>query len=71
MHAVSTAGIALRPGEVHSLKLEESDRERNTLRVHLGDIAQAVWHFASVGRLGKSAGSVFNVDGGVPAAHSR
>jgi NAD(P)-dependent dehydrogenase (short-subunit alcohol dehydrogenase family) len=54
-------------------QLEEHYRERNTLKVsiHPGDIAQAVLHFASVGRSGKSTGNVLNVDGGVPAAYTR
>jgi NAD(P)-dependent dehydrogenase (short-subunit alcohol dehydrogenase family) len=54
-------------------QLEEHYRERNTLKVsiHPRDIAQAVLHFASVGRSGKSTGNVLNVDGGVPAAYPR
>jgi hypothetical protein len=39
--------------------------------IHPRDIAQAVLHFASVGRSGKSTGNVLNVDGGVPAAYPR
>ena len=35
------------------------------------DIAQAVLHFASPARSGKSTGNVLNVDGGVAAAYSR
>ncbi|MEA2317220.1 MAG: hypothetical protein QOD44_1409 [Solirubrobacteraceae bacterium] len=59
-------GIA--PGE-----LEEHYRKRNTLKVNIlpDDIAQAVLHFASPGRSGKSTGNLLNVDGGVPAAYAR
>lgn len=35
------------------------------------DIAQAVIHFASPQRSGKSTGNLLNVDGGVPAAYPR
>jgi hypothetical protein len=35
------------------------------------DIAQAVLHFASPTRSGKSTGNMLNVDGGVPAAYAR
>jgi NAD(P)-dependent dehydrogenase (short-subunit alcohol dehydrogenase family) len=35
------------------------------------DIAQAVLHFASERRSGKSTGNMLNVDGGVPAAYAR
>ena len=35
------------------------------------DIAEAVLHFASPRRSGKSTGNVLNVDGGVPAAYPR
>ena len=35
------------------------------------DIAQAVLHFASPARSGKSTGNMLNVDGGVPAAYAR
>jgi rhamnulose-1-phosphate aldolase/alcohol dehydrogenase len=59
-------GIA--PGE-----LEEHYRKRNTLKVNIlpDDIAQAVLHFASPARSGKSTGNLLNVDGGVPAAYAR
>jgi NAD(P)-dependent dehydrogenase (short-subunit alcohol dehydrogenase family) len=54
-------------------ELEEHYRKRTTLRVNIfpDDIAQAVLHFASSARSGKSTGNVLNVDGGVPAAYSR
>ena len=35
------------------------------------DIAEAVLHFASTRRSGKSTGNILNVDGGVAAAFSR
>ena len=35
------------------------------------DIAEAVLHFASDARSGKSTGNVLNVDGGVSAAYPR
>lgn len=48
-------------------------RKRTTLGVHIlpEDIAQAVIHFASPQRSGKSTGNLLNVDGGVPAAYPR
>jgi rhamnulose-1-phosphate aldolase/alcohol dehydrogenase len=54
-------------------ELEEHYRQRNTLKVNIlpSDIAEAVLHFASPARSGKSTGNVLNVDGGVPAAYSR
>jgi rhamnulose-1-phosphate aldolase/alcohol dehydrogenase len=54
-------------------ELEEHYRKRTTLGVNIfpEDIAQAVLHFASPARSGKSTGNVLNVDGGVPAAYSR
>ncbi len=54
-------------------QLEEHYRARTTLKVNIlpEDIAQAVLHFASPVRSGKSTGNVLNVDGGVPAAYSR
>ena len=54
-------------------ELEEHYRMRTTLGVNIfpDDIAQAVLHFASEERSGKSTGNVLNVDGGVPAAYSR
>jgi rhamnulose-1-phosphate aldolase/alcohol dehydrogenase len=53
--------------------LEEHYRKRTTLGVNIlpGDIAEAVMHFASGARSGKSTGNVLNVDGGVPAAYPR
>ena len=35
------------------------------------DIAEAVLHFASAARSGKSTGNLLNVDGGVAAAYPR
>ena len=54
-------------------ELEEHYRRRNTLKVNITpeDIAQAVLHFASPARSGKSTGNLLNVDGGVPAAYAR
>ena len=54
-------------------ELEEHYRKRTTLRVNIfpEDIAEAVLHFASDVRSGKSTGNILNVDGGVPAAYSR
>jgi rhamnulose-1-phosphate aldolase/alcohol dehydrogenase len=53
--------------------LEEHYRQRTTLGVNIlpEDIAEAVLHFASERRSGKSTGNVLNVDGGVPAAYPR
>ena len=49
-------------------ELEEHYRKRTTLGVNIfpEDIAQAVLHFASPARSGKSTGNMLNVDGGVP-----
>lgn len=54
-------------------ELDELYRERNTLKVSIYpvDVAQAVMHFASDRRSGKSTGNLLNVDGGVPAAYAR
>jgi rhamnulose-1-phosphate aldolase/alcohol dehydrogenase len=54
-------------------ELEEHYRKRTTLGVNIlpEDIAEAVLHFASPQRSGKSTGNVLNVDGGVPAAYPR
>ncbi|MBA3406944.1 MAG: bifunctional aldolase/short-chain dehydrogenase [Solirubrobacterales bacterium] len=54
-------------------ELEEHYRKRTTLRVNIfpEDIAQAVLHFASPARSGKSTGNLLNVDGGVAGAYSR
>jgi rhamnulose-1-phosphate aldolase/alcohol dehydrogenase len=54
-------------------ELEEHYRTRTTLGVNIlpEDIAEAVLHFASERRSGKSTGNVLNVDGGVPAAYPR
>jgi NAD(P)-dependent dehydrogenase (short-subunit alcohol dehydrogenase family) len=54
-------------------ELEEHYRRRTTLGVNIlpEDIAEAVLHFASERRSGKSTGNVLNVDGGVPAAYPR
>src|SRR4051794_9395573 len=53
--------------------LDEHYRKRTTLGVNIfpEDIAQAVLHFASPARSGKSTGNLLNVDGGVPAAYAR
>ena len=62
------ASYGIEPGE-----LEEHYRRRTTLGVNIlpEDIAEAVLHFASPRRSGKSTGNVLNVDGGVPAAYPR
>ena len=54
-------------------ELEEHYRKRTTLGVNVlpADIAQAVLHFASAARSGKSTGNLLNVDGGVAAAFPR
>jgi rhamnulose-1-phosphate aldolase/alcohol dehydrogenase len=54
-------------------ELDEHYRQRNTLKVSIypGDIAEAVLHFSSERRSGKSTGNLLNVDGGVPAAYAR
>jgi rhamnulose-1-phosphate aldolase/alcohol dehydrogenase len=54
-------------------ELEEHYRRRTTLGVNIvpEDVAEAVLHFASPRRSGKSTGNVLNVDGGVPAAYPR
>ena len=54
-------------------ELEEHYRRRTTLGVNIlpEDIAEAVKHFASGVRSGKSTGNVLNVDGGVAAAYPR
>ena len=54
-------------------ELEDHYRERTTLGVNIfpEDIAQAVLHFASPSRSGKSTGNLLNVDGGVAAAYAR
>jgi rhamnulose-1-phosphate aldolase/alcohol dehydrogenase len=54
-------------------QLDEHYRQRTTLGVTIlpADIAQAVLHFASEDRSGKSTGNMLNVDGGVPAAYPR
>jgi rhamnulose-1-phosphate aldolase/alcohol dehydrogenase len=53
--------------------LEEHYRNRTVLGVHIlpEDIAQAVLHFSSPARSGKSTGNLLNVDGGVTAAYPR
>ncbi len=54
-------------------QLAEHYRQRNTLKLSIypQDIAEAVLHFASERRSGKSTGNILNVDGGVPAAYAR
>ncbi|HTE60451.1 MAG TPA: bifunctional aldolase/short-chain dehydrogenase [Solirubrobacteraceae bacterium] len=58
---------------IDSGELEEHYRKRTTLGVNIvpEDVAEAVMHFASPARSGKSTGNVLNVDGGVPAAYPR
>ncbi len=48
-------------------------RDRTTLRVNVlpEDVAQAVLHFASPGRAGKTTGNILNVDGGIRAGYPR
>lgn len=62
------AAYGIEPGE-----LEEHYRKRTSLGVNIlpEDIAEAVLHFASDRRSGKSTGNVLNVDGGVSAAYPR
>jgi rhamnulose-1-phosphate aldolase/alcohol dehydrogenase len=62
------AAYGIEPGE-----LEEYYRRRTVLGVNVlpEDIAQAVLHFASEARSGKSTGNILNVDGGVSAAYPR
>jgi len=54
-------------------QLEDHYRERTTLKVSVlpADVAEAVLHFASPERAGKSTGNVLNVDGGVALAYPR
>jgi NAD(P)-dependent dehydrogenase (short-subunit alcohol dehydrogenase family) len=54
-------------------QLEEHYRTRTTLGVNIlpADVAEAVLHFASTARSGKSTGNVLNVDGGVAVAYPR
>ena len=54
-------------------ELEEHYRRRTMLGVNVlpADIAQAVMHFASPSRSGKTTGNLLNVDGGVAAAFPR
>jgi rhamnulose-1-phosphate aldolase/alcohol dehydrogenase len=54
-------------------ELDEHYRKRTTLGVNIypQDVAEAVMHFASPVRSGKSTGNVLNVDGGVAAAYTR
>ena len=54
-------------------ELEEHYRKRTTLDVNVlpEDIAEAVLHFVSSTRSGKSTGNILNVDGGVSAAYPR
>ena len=54
-------------------ELEEHYRKRTVLGVNVlpEDVAEAVLHFASAARSGKSTGNVLNVDGGVSAAYPR
>jgi NAD(P)-dependent dehydrogenase (short-subunit alcohol dehydrogenase family) len=54
-------------------QLEDHYRNRTVLGVNVlpEDIAEAVLHFASERRSGKSTGNVLNVDGGNTAAYTR
>jgi rhamnulose-1-phosphate aldolase/alcohol dehydrogenase len=54
-------------------ELEDYYRGRTTLGVNVypADVANAVLHFASVARSGKTTGNMLNVDGGVAAAYPR
>jgi NAD(P)-dependent dehydrogenase (short-subunit alcohol dehydrogenase family) len=54
-------------------ELEDYYRDRTTLGVNVlpEDVAQAVLHFCSESRSGKSTGNMLNVDGGVAAAYPR
>lgn len=54
-------------------QLDDYYRARTTLGVNVQpeDVAQAVLHFASAARSGKSTGNILNVDGGVTAAYPR
>jgi rhamnulose-1-phosphate aldolase/alcohol dehydrogenase len=54
-------------------QLEAHYRKRTTLGVNVlpADVAQAVLHFCSDARSGKTTGNVLNVDGGVAAAYPR
>ncbi len=54
-------------------ELDEYYRARTTLGVNVlpDDVAEAVLHFASEARSGKSTGNILNVDGGVAAAYPR
>ena len=54
-------------------QLEEHYRARTTLGVNVlpEDVAQAVLHFASDARSGKTTGNLLNVDGGVAIAYPR
>jgi rhamnulose-1-phosphate aldolase/alcohol dehydrogenase len=54
-------------------QLDEHYRTRTTLKlsVYAQDVAQAVLHFASPQRSGKSTGNILNVDGGVALAYPR
>jgi rhamnulose-1-phosphate aldolase/alcohol dehydrogenase len=54
-------------------ELDEYYRARTTLGVNVlpDDVAEAVLHFASETRSGKTTGNMLNVDGGVAAAYPR
>jgi len=58
---------------IEPAQLEEHYRRRTTLGVSVlpADVAEAVMHFASPARSGKSTGNVLNVDGGLAAAYPR
>jgi rhamnulose-1-phosphate aldolase/alcohol dehydrogenase len=54
-------------------QLDEHYRTRTTLKVsvYAADVAEAVLHFASPRRSGKSTGNILNVDGGVALSYPR
>lgn len=62
------AAYGIRPEELYDYY-----RARTTLGVNVvpDDVAEAVMHFASEARAGKSTGNILNVDGGVAAAYPR
>jgi len=60
--------IDAQKGRIDERTFDRLDAEKHILP---GDIAEAVLHFASERRSGKSTGNILNVDGGVPAAYSR
>jgi ABC-type hemin transport system ATPase subunit len=61
--------LTLRSGEVRA-RMGENGAGTLRMNVTSEEIAQALLHFASKARSGKSAGNLLSVDGGVPAAHA-